>query len=120
LALRKEEHIDGKVVLAPALATIPRLQEMEKLKVDLDGTITIPSEIIEKRGLRPGDEVALIESAEGLLVYQGGLDEKTLEWWRRLDDQERELATAEACRYESLSEEARDAIWSEVANSIEN
>lgn len=92
---------------------------MEKLTVDPDGTITIPPEIIEKRGLRPGDELALIESAEGLLVYQGGLDEKTLEWWSRLDDQERELATAEAGRYESLSEEERDAIWSEGADSIE-
>ena len=42
---------------------------MEKLTVDAEGRIIIPSEVIYKRGLRPGDELTLIESAEGLLVY---------------------------------------------------
>ena len=92
---------------------------MEKLTVDADGKITIPPEIVEKRGLHPGDELALIESAEGLLVYQGGVDEKTSAWWNSLNDGQRLLAETEARRYESLSEEERDAIWKEEAESIE-
>ena len=92
---------------------------MEKLTVDPDGTITIPSEIIEKRGLRPGDELALIESADGLLVYQGGVDDKTSAWWNSLDQEQRLLAETDARRYESLSEHDRDAIWNEDADSIE-
>ena len=50
---------------------------MEKLTVDADGKITIPPEVIQKRGLHPGDELALVEAPEGLLVYQGGVDSKT-------------------------------------------
>jgi len=42
---------------------------MEKLTVDAEGRIIIPSEVIQKRGLRPGDELTLVESDEGLLVY---------------------------------------------------
>ena len=57
---------------------------MTKLVVDADGKITIPPEVIRKRGLRPGDELALVEAAEGLLVYQGGVDTQTLAWWRNL------------------------------------
>ena len=91
---------------------------MEKLTVDQDGKITIPPEIIEKRGLRPGDEIALVESAEGLLVYQGGVDEKTLAWWANLDDEERRLAQVEARRYESLSEKEQEAIWNEGTDSV--
>jgi hypothetical protein len=56
---------------------------MEKLTVDADGKIIIPPEVIQKRGLHPGDELTLVESAEGLLVYQGGVDDKTLAWWNR-------------------------------------
>jgi AbrB family looped-hinge helix DNA binding protein len=92
---------------------------MEKLTVDQKGKITIPPEIIEKRGLRPGDEIALVESAEGLLVYQGGIDEKTSVWWAHLDDEARRVAEAEARRYESLSEKDQVAIWNEGADSIE-
>jgi hypothetical protein len=47
---------------------------MEKLTVDADGKIIIQPEVIQKRGLHPGDELTLIESAEGLLVYHGGVD----------------------------------------------
>jgi bifunctional DNA-binding transcriptional regulator/antitoxin component of YhaV-PrlF toxin-antitoxin module len=92
---------------------------MEKLTVDPNGTITIPPEIIEKRRLRPSDELALVESAEGFLVYQGGLDDSTLEWWSRLGHKERQLASSEAHRYESLTEKERDAIWNKRADSIE-
>ena len=86
---------------------------MEKLTVDADGKITIPPEVIQKRGLHPGDELSLVESAEGLLVYEGGVDEKTSAWWNSLDEGQWLLAKEEARRYESLSEQERDAIWNE-------
>ncbi len=92
---------------------------MEKLTVDADGKITIPPEVIQKRGLHPGDELALVEAAEGLLVYQGGVDEKSSAWWNSLDDGQRLLAEDDARHYESLSEQQRDAIWNEEADSIE-
>jgi AbrB family looped-hinge helix DNA binding protein len=84
---------------------------MERLMVDEEGKVTIPQEIIHKRGLRPGDELALIETAEGLLVYQGGIDPKSRQWWNSLSESERCLAAEEARRYEALSEQERDAIW---------
>ena len=92
---------------------------MEKLTVDADGKITIPPEVIKKRGLHPGDELSLVESAEGLLVYQGGVDERTSVWWNSLDDGQRLLAETEGSRYESLSDKERDSIWNEEADSIE-
>lgn len=92
---------------------------MEKLTVDADGKIIIPPEVIQKRGLHPGDELTLVESAEGLLVYQGGVDEKTSAWWNRLDGKEHRLAEEDARRYESLSEQERDSIWKEETDSIE-
>jgi bifunctional DNA-binding transcriptional regulator/antitoxin component of YhaV-PrlF toxin-antitoxin module len=92
---------------------------METLTVEADGTITIPPEVIRKRGLHPGDELALVEAPEGLLVYQGGVDEKTSEWWTSLNKEQRMLTEDEARRYESLSEKERDSIWNEEADSIE-
>ena len=91
---------------------------MEKLTVAAEGKIVIPPEVIQKRGLHPGDELTLVESAEGLLVYQGGVDEKTLAWWNRLDRQRR-LAEDYALRDEILSEHERDASWNQEAESIE-
>lgn len=92
---------------------------MEKLIVDADGKITIPPHILGKRGLRPGDELALVEAAEGLLVYQSGVDAKTESWWNGLSEEERRLAHGEALRYESMSEEERDRLWEEDSESIE-
>ena len=69
--------------------------------------------------MHPADELALVEAAEGLLVYQGGVDEKTSERWTSLDEGQRLLAEDEAPRDESLSEQERDAIWNEEADSIE-
>jgi bifunctional DNA-binding transcriptional regulator/antitoxin component of YhaV-PrlF toxin-antitoxin module len=51
---------------------------MEKLIVDAEGKVTIPREVLQKCGVRPGDELTLIESAEGLLVYQGGAMRKRM------------------------------------------
>ena len=92
---------------------------MEKLIVDADGKITIPPRVMEKRGLKPGDELALVEAAEGLLVYQSGLDAKTESWWNSLGEEERQQAHSEALRYESMSEEERDRLWEEDSESIE-
>jgi bifunctional DNA-binding transcriptional regulator/antitoxin component of YhaV-PrlF toxin-antitoxin module len=92
---------------------------MEKLTVDADGKITIPPEVIQKRGLHPDDELSLVESAEGLLVYHGGVDERTSAWWNTLDQEQRRLAGTDARRYESLSNKERDLIWNEEADSIE-
>ena len=92
---------------------------MDKLIVDAEGKVTIPQEIIQKRGLCPGDEVALVESAEGLLVYQGGVDPKTRAWWNSLSDEEKRLAEAEARHYENLSEAEQEALWSEAAEALE-
>jgi len=92
---------------------------MERLIVDAEGKVIIPPEVIHKRGLRPGDELTLVEAAEGLLVYQGGADSETMAWWTSLSEEERRLAESEARRYEALSEEERDAIWNEGEESIE-
>ena len=63
--------------------------------------------------------MTIVETAEGLLVYQRGLDPLTARWWNSLSDDERRQARAEAFRYEALSEEERDRIWNEGAESIE-
>jgi AbrB family looped-hinge helix DNA binding protein len=92
---------------------------MEKLTVDADGKIVIPPEVSQKRGLHPGDELTLVECAEGLLVYHGGVDEKTAAWLNKLDDRQRRLAEGHALRYESLSEQQRNALWNEETDSID-
>ena len=91
----------------------------KKLTVDADGKIVIPPEVIQKRGLHPGDELTLIESAEGLLVYHGGVDGNISAWWNRLDEGQRLLAQDDALREENLSEHERDVIWNQEAVSIE-
>lgn len=92
---------------------------MERLVVESDGRVVIPPEIIHRRGLRPGNELILVEAAEGLLVYQGGVDAETATWLDGLSEDERRLAQAEARRYEALSEEEQDALWNEGAESLD-
>jgi bifunctional DNA-binding transcriptional regulator/antitoxin component of YhaV-PrlF toxin-antitoxin module len=92
---------------------------MQKLIVDTEGKITIPPEIVQKHGWRPGDELALVEAAEGLLVYHGGIDPKTLAWWQNLSDAEKRLAKAEARRYAQLSDAEQEALWNEGADMLE-
>ena len=91
---------------------------MEKLIVDAEGKVVIPPAVIHKRGLRPGDELTLVEVAEGLLVYQGGTDPETRVWWQSLSDAERLQAAVEARRYEALSDAKRDTILNANAESI--
>jgi AbrB family looped-hinge helix DNA binding protein len=88
---------------------------MEKLVVDADGKITIPAHILKRRGLRPGDELTLVEAAEGLLIYQRGADPVTARWWSGLSEDEQRRARVEAQRYENLSEEEQSRIWEEKA-----
>lgn len=90
---------------------------MEKLIVDAEGKITIPREVLQKCGVRPGDELTLVESAEGLLVYQGGVDAKTRAWWEALNSKEKQQAAMEASVYEQLSEADQDALWNEGESS---
>jgi hypothetical protein len=84
---------------------------MKKLVVAAEGKVTIPPHIVTGRGLRPGDELTLVEADEGLLTYQHGIDPLTARWWNGLSADERRQAHAEAERYEGLSEEERDRIW---------
>ena len=63
--------------------------------------------------------MALAESAEGVLVYQGGGDPKTLEWWHALSSGEQQRAAAEARSYEALSDAERDALWNEGAETLD-
>jgi bifunctional DNA-binding transcriptional regulator/antitoxin component of YhaV-PrlF toxin-antitoxin module len=87
--------------------------------VNAEGKVVIPPEVIQRRGLRPGDELMLVEAAEGLLVYQGGTDPETAAWWNSLSEDERRLAEVEARRYAALTTEEQDAIWNEEMESIE-
>ena len=92
---------------------------MERLIVDAEGKVIIPPGVIQKRGLRPGDELGLVEAAEGLLLYQGGVDAETQAWWNELSEAERQEAKEEARRYWALSEAERDALWQEEPVSLE-
>ncbi|MEW6207660.1 MAG: hypothetical protein AB1631_04785 [Acidobacteriota bacterium] len=91
---------------------------MERLIVDAEGKVTIPSEIIQKRGLHPGDELTLLETEYGLLVCRKGLA-MLEEWWNSLTDEEKREARTEAEWYESLNEEQREAFWNQFPASIE-
>ena len=93
---------------------------MEKLIVDAEGKVTIPREVLQKCGVRPGDELTLIESAEGLLVYQGGVDAKTHAWREALSSEEKQQAAVEARAYEQLSEAEQDALWNEGADTLDD
>ncbi len=95
---------------------------MERLIVDAEGKVTLPSEFVHQRGLRPGDELALVEAAAGWLVYQGGpggVDVETRDWWNGLNEAARHEAREEARQYEALSKAERDALWAEEPVSIE-
>ncbi len=81
------------------------------LVVDAEGKLVIPAHVLEKKGWHPGDELLLIEVAEGWLIYRSGVDSATAHWWNNLSEQERQQAQAEARRYENLSEEESNAIW---------
>jgi bifunctional DNA-binding transcriptional regulator/antitoxin component of YhaV-PrlF toxin-antitoxin module len=94
---------------------------MEKLVVDAEGKVTIPPEITHKYGLRPGDEVSLVETASGWLVRVEDAEAWAWaqHWWNSLTEEEKHEARKEAEWYESLSEAERDALWNQFPESIE-
>ena len=62
----------------------------------------------------------IVEAAEGLLIYQGGVETKTLSWWQALSREERQLAADQAQAYDQLSETEQDALWQEAADSLDD
>lgn len=94
---------------------------MERLMVDAEGKIVIPPEITQKHGLHPGDEISLVETANGLLVRVDDVEAWAWaqSWWKSLTDEEKREARQEAEAYEALSEEERDAVWNQFPESIE-
>jgi AbrB family looped-hinge helix DNA binding protein len=92
---------------------------MEKLAVDEEGKITIPARVLSRRGLRPGDELLLVEADEGLLFYHRGTDPLAARWWDSLSGDERRRAQAEALGYMNLSEAERDHVWGGGTGSVE-
>lgn len=91
--------------------------------VDAEGKVTLPATLIQRRGLRPGDSLELVEAAEGLLLYQKQMDPAVKawmdNWWNSLTEEEKREARQEADWYESLSEAQQDAIWNQFPVSIE-
>jgi AbrB family looped-hinge helix DNA binding protein len=94
---------------------------MELLFVDTEGKVVIPPEIMRKRGFRPGDQIAVLETEEGLLVRPEHAEARAWleDWWNGLTEEEKFEARKEAEEYEALSEEERDAIWNQFPVSIE-
>lgn len=93
---------------------------MERIIVDQSGSVTIPPLLVQRLGLRPGDEMNIVETEAGWSLYLDEVDPTTLEWWAGLSKEERRQAAEEANRYEALSEEERDAIWNQFDESLEN
>lgn len=93
----------------------------ETLVVDTEGRIVIPSEIALKRGLHPGDQIALLETDEGLLVRPEYAEARAWldNWWGSLTEEEKIEARKEAEEYDALGEEERDAIWNQFPVSID-
>jgi bifunctional DNA-binding transcriptional regulator/antitoxin component of YhaV-PrlF toxin-antitoxin module len=63
---------------------------MQKLTVDVDGKIRIPADLVDKHGLRPGDELALVESPGGLLVCHDAKFAAQMELAERVMSEDRE------------------------------
>ena len=88
---------------------------MEKLTVDAEGRIVIPPKVAHKYGLRPGEEVSLVETVGGLLIRPNDAEAWAWArgWWESLTEKEKKAARDEADRYESLTEDEREAIWNQ-------
>src|SRR5947209_17796385 len=94
---------------------------MEKLTVDAEGRIVIPPKVAHRYGLRPGEEVLLVETVGGLLIRPNDAEAWAWArgWWESLTEKEKRAARDEADRYESLTEDERDAIWNQFPVTIE-
>jgi hypothetical protein len=89
------------IALAPPLALIT-------------GIYDLYDQVATEEGFTP------VESAEGLLVNQGGVDAKTRAWWETLSSEEKQQAAVEARAYEQLSEAEQDALWNEGADTLDD
>lgn len=91
---------------------------MEMLVVDVEGGVFIPPDNIRKLGFNPGDQIALVQTTDSLIVCNEGVA-LLEEWWNSLSDEDKIEARKEADWYESLSEEERDAIWNADSEELE-
>lgn len=91
---------------------------MERIVIEATGKITIPPDLLRRRGLHPGDELTLLETGRGLLVCHDGLALLD-EWWTSLTEEEKVDARREAAAYNDLSDEERDAIWNEGSEEFD-
>ena len=84
---------------------------MERLIVDSNGAATIPPDILQRRGLSPGDELCVEETTQGWIVSPNGRRDFVPawyeKWWNGLTDEERKQASDEARWYLTLSEEEK-------------
>jgi bifunctional DNA-binding transcriptional regulator/antitoxin component of YhaV-PrlF toxin-antitoxin module len=64
---------------------------MKPLVVDTEGKIVIPPEITHKGGFRPGDQIAILETEEGLLVRPEQSEARAWleDWWNSLTEAEK-------------------------------
>lgn len=92
---------------------------MERVMVNSNGTVTIGPEMVNRLGLKPGDEMSVIETSLGWNIFSDDVDATTLEWWESLTEDERKQAAIEAREYEALSEEERDSIWNQFDESLD-
>lgn len=92
---------------------------MQRVIVDSNGAVTIAPELVKRLGLRPGDEMNVIETSLGWSLFSDEVDATTLEWWESLTEDERKQAAVEAREYESLSEKEKDAIWNQFDESLD-
>lgn len=95
---------------------------MERLVVDSRGAVTIPPNVLQGRGLSPGDELNVEEIDQGWIVSpntnRNHIPAWYEKWWSGLTEEERELAREEARQYWALSEKERDAMWAECDGDL--
>lgn len=92
---------------------------MQRVMVDSTGAVTIAPELVKRLGLKPGDEMSVIETSLGWSIFSDDVDATTLEWWEGLTEEERKQATIEAREYEALSEAEKDSLWNQFDESLD-
>lgn len=91
---------------------------MQKLIVNEQGQLVIPAEAVRQLGFRPGEQAALVQTHQGLLLCSAGIAAFE-EWWQTLSNEEKQEARSEAAEYESLSEAEKDAFWNQGNEELE-
>jgi len=62
-------------------------------RVTSKGQVTVPKEVREKMGLKPGDEVDFEETQDGVLISKH-IEENPFEKWRGVDEAEETVEEA--------------------------